>query len=517
MRDRRVRLWIWLSVIGIGIFVYFCQHPIRIKQEAKISQGVAMTLDSTSDYLVVVDEMAPNATPESFMEMSFSYAWINTFQQEIGPVSVIGAQQFPQADLSGFKLVVLTRSVSERGDWVPKIRSYLERGGNVVLEMPGAKLRALASADGKGGLRKPQTVTYAHGLMPEFQKALSAIKLSEMTQIIGSAGPLDDSQTWMTIDGVPVIYTKHYSAGNVITVDFDYGMLLTSLQQGRPLDDLTIRNMRGTAQIETEDLAKLDVPDMPIADILERFIVYGVVGHSVAIASFWPFFDSMNGAIVVTHDEGGMGDAALWTSQYEATFQASSTLFARVPLQMTEYGVGLTDKTHTELGLSFELNADDKSSAQEPMGWFKFSPIWRTYNVDQQTQQLRQWMPTGSQLISSQAKDGIWTSLSHDCGGRVPKRCLVSCAKRRSWLCLRIGFPIRSARRQRAHLQHPRISGRILIATDARGKGVFRSHRRGERKADARSHHRELFTATLYDASRLRNLRDMARSISDSE
>lgn len=409
MRDRRVRLWIWLSVIGIGIFVYFCQHPIRIKQEAKISQGVAMTLDSTSDYLVVVDEMAPNATPESFMEMSFSYAWINTFQQEIGPVSVIGAQQFPQADLSGFKLVVLTRSVSERGDWVPKIRSYLERGGNVVLEMPGAKLRALASADGKGGLRKPQTVTYAHGLMPEFQKALSAIKLSEMTQIIGSAGPLDDSQTWMTIDGVPVIYTKHYSAGNVITVDFDYGMLLTSLQQGRPLDDLTIRNMRGTTQIETEDLAKLDVPDMPIADILERFIVYGVVGHSVAIASFWPFFDSMNGAIVVTHDEGGMGDAALWTSQYEATFQASSTLFARVPLQMTEYGVGLTDKTHTELGLSFELNADDKSSAQEPMGWFKFSPIWRTYNVDQQTQQLRQWMPTGSQLISSQAKDGIWT------------------------------------------------------------------------------------------------------------
>ena len=91
MRDRRVRLWIWLSVIGIGIIVYFCQHPIRIKQEAKISQGVAMTLDSTSDYLVVVDEMAPNATPESFMEMSFSYAWINTFQQEIGPVSVIGA------------------------------------------------------------------------------------------------------------------------------------------------------------------------------------------------------------------------------------------------------------------------------------------------------------------------------------------------------------------------------------------------------------------------------------------
>lgn len=410
MRDRRVRLWIWLSVIGLGIFVYFCHHPIHIKQEAKISQGVAMALDSTSDYLVVVDDKALNAAPESFMEMSFSYAWVNTFQQEIGPVSVIDAQQFPKAELGGYKIIVLTRSVSERGDWAPMIRSYLERGGNVVLEMPGEKLRALASADGKGGIRKPQTLTYAHGLAPEFHKALSSIKLSEMTQIIGSAGPLDDSQTWMTIDGVPVIYSKNYSAGSVITVDFDYGMLLTSLQQGRPLDDMTIRNMRGTPQIETEDLARLDVPDMPIADILERFFVYGVLGQSVAVTGFWPFFDSMNGAIIVTHDEGGMGDAALWMSQYEATFQAASTLFARVPLQMTEYGVGLTDKTHAELGLSFELDADDDSSAREPLGWFKFSPLWRTYNVDQQMQQLRQWMPTGSQLISSQAKDGAWTA-----------------------------------------------------------------------------------------------------------
>ncbi len=408
-RDRRVRLRIWLLTVAVGAFVYFCHHPLHIKQEAKISQGVAITLDSASDYLIVVDESMLNPAPENFMSMSFSYAWINTFQQEIGPVSVINAQQFPDADLSKHKLIVLTRSVSERGDWTPKIRSYLERGGHVLMEMPGAKLRTLASADGKGGVRKPQTLTYAEGLLPEYQKALSSIKLSEMTQIIGSAGPLDASRTLLTIDGVPVIYSKDYAAGSVITVDFDYGMLLTSLQQGRPLDDFTIRNMRGTPQIETEDLAKTDNPEMPSADILERFLVYGVIGKHVPAVGFWPFFDGMSGAVIVTHDEAGMGDAALWMPQYESTFQASSTLFARSPLRITPYGAGLADKYHTEIGLSFDLNSGEGSTAQEPMGSLKFSPIWRAHTLDQQAQNLRRQMPDGAQPVSSQSKDGIWT------------------------------------------------------------------------------------------------------------
>lgn len=409
IRDRRLRLLFWVCLLAILVYTYLCHHPILWKQEAKVSQGVDVSLDSTSDFLLVVDDENIPDAPETFANMAFSHAWLNTLQQEIGPVSVQNARHFAESELSGFRVVILTRSTANRHDWIPKLRSFLERGGTVVLEMPLGKLRTLASADGKGGLRKPQTLTYANGLLPELQSALSSLKLSDLTQIIGSAGPLDGAQTWMTIDGVPVIYSKNYAAGRVVTLDFDYGMLLTALQQGRPLDDLTIRNIRGTLAIETQDLARTDTTNMPIADILERFLVYGVLDQLTPITGFWPFFDGLNGALLVTHRENGMGDAAFWMAEYESTLQAASTLFVDIPPTISETGLGFADKFHTEIGMSFDISAHDSTKSKEPLGLFKFSPIWRVYNLAQQTQILRDNLPNGAQILSSQAKNGVWT------------------------------------------------------------------------------------------------------------
>ena len=152
-KDRYTRLWLWGLVGLIALFAWFCIHPFVWNNESPMSLGSSITLDAASDFLIVVDSEAFNPQPKVFREMSFSHAWLNTLQQEIGPVSHINAKEFQDIELNAYRCVILTRSVAYQDSWVPKIRSYLERGGVVIMEMPGSALRHLGSADGKGGIR----------------------------------------------------------------------------------------------------------------------------------------------------------------------------------------------------------------------------------------------------------------------------------------------------------------------------------------------------------------------------
>ena len=89
LRDRRIRITIWCILIALGGLIFFCFHPISWKQDAHVLRGATITLDSASDFLIVVDYQSFNPSPEKFQDMSFSLAWLNTFQQEIGPVSPV--------------------------------------------------------------------------------------------------------------------------------------------------------------------------------------------------------------------------------------------------------------------------------------------------------------------------------------------------------------------------------------------------------------------------------------------
>ena len=214
----------------------------------------------------------------------------------------------------------------------------------------------------------------------------------------------------MTIDGVPVIYSKSFATGKVITVDFDYGMLITALQQGRPMDNFSIRNIRDMRQIETSDLARIEQLSVPLADILERYMLYIVINDALPVAGFWPFFDGMDGALIVSHSEGGVGDAAIWMSNYEATFKADSTIFARSPLHFSDDALDRLQQNHSEAGLEFELTTADDPHAREPIGPFRFSPVWRQYNIDEQTAAFKSRLDSHTPLLTSQSRDGLWTS-----------------------------------------------------------------------------------------------------------
>lgn len=410
LKDRRIRVLLWGAICLALALIYFCMHPIKWKTESLRASGAPISLESISDYLIVVDYSAFKSSPNDYMDMSFSLAWLNTFQQEIGPVALMGSDEFQNADLRSYRTILLTASASSQDTWGPRIRSFLERGGNVVMEMPSAGLRSIASADGKGGIRTTQTMTFAQGMPAEYMEALSSLHLSNMTQLIGSAGPLEDAHTWMTIDGVPVIYSKNYALGRVITVDFNFGMLITSLQQGRPLDNFEIRNFRDSSRIETSDLGVAENLTLPLADILERFFIYGVLNEGYPVVGLWPFFDAMDGALLVSHTENGSGDSALWMTQYEATFKAASTIFVTSPLTLTDSGLDIVDEVHAEIGLMFDIFSDEFSRAREPIGPFKISPVWRQLNVNEQIDAVKARLDEHTPLITSQTRDGLWSS-----------------------------------------------------------------------------------------------------------
>lgn len=407
-RDRRIRICLWGTVLLVGIVLYLCAHPIIWHSEDRLAAGTTITLEASADFLIVVDYDLFENTPRRFTDMEFSLAWLNTLQQEIGPVSLLDAQGFADASLDKYRCIILTHSASAHDAWVPKLKNYLERGGTLVLEMPSGALRTIASADGKGGMRNVQNVTYASGLPDEFQKMLSTLDLANRTQIIGSAAPLEDSTTYLMIDGIPAIYAKEYATGHVITLDFNYGMLLTSLQQGRPLDDFSLRNYHDSSAFETSDLAVTDnIPyDTPLADLLERFLLYGVLDHYLPVVGLWPYFDGQMGTLLVTHQEHGMGDNAAWMPAYESTFKATSTMFVATPPSLTQAGLETFRQFHTEIGLSFDLTSSLK--AVEPIGPIAFSPVWRRLTLSEQTDALKKTLGDDHPLFSAQSHDGYW-------------------------------------------------------------------------------------------------------------
>ena len=65
-RDWRIKLVIWIGVLCLGILVFFCLHPFTIKHETHLTPGVSITLESVSDYLIVVDYHEFEKSPETF-------------------------------------------------------------------------------------------------------------------------------------------------------------------------------------------------------------------------------------------------------------------------------------------------------------------------------------------------------------------------------------------------------------------------------------------------------------------
>lgn len=406
----RVALW---AIVAVLVFARgLNDHPMTVDVDLDTSDGIELTRDAGADILVVLDYEAIRQSGTTFGARDWSAAWINLVEQELGPVSIATPETLSQRLIDDARVIVLTSSVS--GDlpqsMIESVRQRVVDGHTVVIERPRGQARELFSANGRAGQRRGQAITHAEGLEAPFAGQLRQMPL--FTDYIGSTSAREGSETLLSIDGAPVIYAVPFGDGQAITVDFNLGEQLISLQQGRPGEDFLVQR---SSDIErrpprTADLIadeRLLGADVPYADLLERFIVYGVLMRYAPIPAFWIYPEAADGAVIFIHEDARLGDGGAWMLEHEVEHGGTSTLLTTIDSGLTQQGAERIHHRGGEIGLAWRV-PDPSVALFEPVGLGGFEPLREAIDLDTQLRGLRRRLPVGY-IRSARTFDGVWT------------------------------------------------------------------------------------------------------------
>lgn len=382
----RITLWfVVLTCIATGLLI---ASPLSVKVELPSEGPVELERHSRSEVIVVLDYARIVSSGSTFSERDFSAAWINVFEQELGPFSIATPGSLSESMLKSARVIVLTSSAS---DSVPEIlferlrERMLEDGLVVLAERPGGLIRKRYGADAEVGMQRPSGVTFARGLREPFNRELLAMPVS--TEYLGSTAPRAGAETLFSLDGAPVIYSIGVGKGTMIIADLDIGEQLLSLQQGRPDEDFMV-DTEGSAR--TSDLvadAKMLESDVPYADLFERFLVHGVLGRYQALPAFWPYPAGADGVVVATHADVNLGDGATWMQRYEARRKATSTLFTPPATEMRAAEAAVVQRLGSEIGLLWHLQGSPHQ-IMDSFGLFDLEPFARPRSLEDQLDEL---------------------------------------------------------------------------------------------------------------------------------
>ncbi len=408
----RIVLW---SILAILIFARGIQdHPIAVEATLDLTDGVELTRQARADILVVLDYEAIRQSGNTFTERDWSGAWINLIEQEIGPVSIATPETLSQDDLDSARIVILTSSVSRDMPeaLIERARKHALDGQTLVIERPEGRARELFSANGRGGVRRGQSITHAEGLADPFAGELRQMPL--FTDYVGSTSPREGARTYLSIDGAPVIYAVDFGDGQVITVDFNFGEQLISLQQGRPDENFRLRtddSSQSQRTPRTRDLLsddKLLGASVPFADLLERFIVYGVLMREEPMPAYWIYPNAADGAVIFAHEDSRLGDGGAWMLEYENERGGASTLLTTVDAGLTREGAERIHRYGGEIGLAWRF-PEPSVALYESYGLGTFHPLRKPIELDHQLSDLRRRLPVGY-VRSARSLEGVWSS-----------------------------------------------------------------------------------------------------------
>ena len=406
----RAMLWTIVAVLLAAGLLHV--NPVTLGEELDAADGTEITHEGDADILVVVDYEAIRQSGDSFQQRDFSAAWIDLIHREVGPVSVATPETFSVDLLDAARAVVLSHSVStEMPDAsIDRIREFTLDGGTVVVERPDNRLRELFSADGEVGPRSGRQITHAEGVADDVAGQFEQMPL--FTDYIGSTSPRDDATTLLSIDGAPAIYAAGFGDGTAVTVDFDLPRQLVTLRQGRPNDDFSLRidgdrqRPPTTADLVADD--ELLGADVPYADMLERFVIYGVLVPYAGIPALWAYPDGADGAVAFVHEDSRLGDGGAWMLDHERSRGGSSTLMTSFDSGITDDGAEAIQADGGHLGLAWR--PPHPSIARfETMGIGGFEPLRAPIGLGEQRDHLADIVAHGG-IRTSRAIDGIWSS-----------------------------------------------------------------------------------------------------------
>lgn len=410
----RVLLWS-LVALALGL-LYLRENPWRIETTQELSEGVEIAREAQADVIIVIDYDVVRQSPPRFEEHDWSAAWINVIEQELGPVAVATPRSLSHRVLAESRAVILTSSVSSQISeaLLGKLREHVEAGNLLIMERPGGSLRELWAADGRAGERRGQRITFARGLPEPYHEQLKSSPLS--TDYVGSTRALEDATTLLSIDGAPVVYARPAGAGTVVTVDFDLGEQLVAMQQGKPGPGFQLsasRRPEDPAPRPRELVMSDELIGSPIphADLLERFLVYGVIMRHAPLPGLWPFPRAASGVIVSLHEDRELGDGGGWMLDQEIQHGASSTLLTTTDAGLTASGAATIHRKGGDIGLLWRM-AHTEDEALETIGAAGFEPLARPVSLETQLEALRETLPVSYVRVARVA--GGWWSESWD-------------------------------------------------------------------------------------------------------
>jgi hypothetical protein len=409
------RFAIWGGLVLVVALRYFDVHPILLDESVKTEPTKEVAARTGGEVLIVADTggIARSAEAGQFSRVDWSLAWVNTVEQELGPHAWVEAAQLRGLDLAQYKVVIVTASAGqiEDKDLLGHLKAYVQGGGVLVLERPQGGLRDQFSADGRGGERQPQAITRVLNLAEPYAQQLKAMPLR--TSYIGSSGPAPGAVTYLAMDGAPVIYRAPLERGQVITVELNWGLQLTAMQQGQPEEDFSVLNRypeQLAPALESSDLVMdqrlLDNP-VPYADLLEKFFVHGVLNDARPVVGLWPFPNAKQGALLMTHDEEQMGNKSAWMAQWERERGARSTYFVIPNELFTKVGASTLRDAGADVGLHWN-RPQDGQGLFEPVGVWKVNPFMRARGLEQQAKELNGVLPKAAKAAINRNHYLLW-------------------------------------------------------------------------------------------------------------
>ncbi len=403
----RATLWAGAAAFAIGL--YFQSEPWLLDPDAKVSDGSEIAREAKADVVLVIDYAVVRASPPEFERRDWSAAWINVLEQEIGPVTIATPQSLSEQVVQQARVVILTASAARGvGDGLMgQLERHVRGGGTLVLERPRGALRAAFSADGRATQsRRARTITHARELVAPFDKELMDSPLS--TEYVGSTGSREGATTWMSMDGVPVVYAISRGQGAVITIEFDVGEQLVATQQGRPKKGWTLGEGEGPERVEalvSDD--RLIGAKVPYADMLERFLVHGVIAHYAPLPALWYYPGGADGVVVGVHEDDQLGDGAGWMLDHEREERAVSTLLVTHDSGLSAAGAATIHRKGGDIGLLWRLPGTPEER-DERLGAAGFTPLARPLWLGRQLDLLKKTLPV-SYVRTSRIMDGWWT------------------------------------------------------------------------------------------------------------
>lgn len=381
-----------LTTCSLAMLYWFDQHPYLVWPDPVATPGT-LPRGGDGEVLVVVeaDAIRNAAARGDFRAWDAGAAWWNWVTQSVGPGSMMDVDEVGIAITESVRLLILTRSASNTSNdrVTGVVRAVLEAGGGVILEGPGPSWRLLSGValgpDQVPGGRFTRAVGLHSSWFASLPSGLNLpIRRQPVLEVDGDVEPI------LWIDGEAVAFRRRVGPGVVFSLALDMGYLWQTVQQGRPDRDLKVRNRFPEVHadpVETNDLvadAALLTAEVPVADLLEDWF-FRVVADDLGIPGWWAYPAAARGAFVMTHDEEGMGERAVWMAEAEHGWGCVSTNFLVPSPAVTEGMLRRYQSLGAEVGL--HLVRPDRHGRDHPgsgigtEGRYRLIGLWRIHPV----------------------------------------------------------------------------------------------------------------------------------------